>query len=131
MDFDSVSSKLRTIPDFDISAFEQLKNDTSELVSLKILARFSVTLKESLNQIELGLENENSEEVRKACHKLVGSSELIGFKEFGKKSRTLNNAIRDVSDVHMHEAELKEYMEAGQSLLNNIRHAFKNINEFL
>lgn len=128
---DRIIADFKEIPGFDRSLFDQLLEDTSSEVALKILARFHETLKECLQAIEEGLDADNADQVWKACHKVAGSAELLGFSNYGKFSRQLNVEIKMVPDLESQQSALERYLGEGQELLRRIESAFPDFKEHL
>lgn len=126
-----VAEGLKRLPNFDKSAFLQLIEDTGPLVVLRILARFETGIQESLGVIQQGIAQENSDMIWKACHKLTGSAELIGFKEFGAKSRKLNLDVKALPDIQAHIDELQHYLKEGQELSSLIKESFPRFQDYL
>lgn len=79
----------------DKSAFENLIAETSPEVVWEILTSFKTTLSESVS----GLQNSKAtpEELYKVCHKLKGSSLLIGFVPLGELCKTAMSDIKTAS----------------------------------
>jgi len=130
-DLIQVAEGLKKLPHFDSSAFLQLIEDTGPLVVLRILARFELGIQESLNAIQEGIAQENSDTIWKACHKLTGSAELIGFKDFGAKSRKLNLDVKALPDIQAHLEELTHYLQDGQELSTKIKESFPQFKNYL
>lgn len=117
IDYEIVCKKLKSSNQFNIATFEKLKEDTSELVALKILAKFLVTFKECLGIIETGknipLEKEN---IWKALHKISGTSELIGLNKIGSKSRQLSHLIKNTCEQSFYTDDLELYIQEAKSI---------------
>lgn len=128
---ENVVTQLSKIQGFDSSLFDQLLEDTSPDVALKILARYHETLCECLEAVEQGLADDNADQVWKACHKVAGSAELLGFSTYGKLSRKLNVDIKTVPDLEGFQAILKDYLEQGRGLLKSIESAFSDFKAYL
>lgn len=128
---ESIITQLSKLKGFESVRFDQLLEDTSPEVSLKILARFSVTLKECLDCVDQGLAEDNSDMVWKACHKVAGSAELLGFVAYGKLSRQLNVDVKSIPDLDDHESVLIEYVTEGRNLLSHLARAFPDQANFL
>lgn len=126
-----VAEALKKLPHFDSAAFVQLIEDTGPVVVLRILARFEVGIQESLSAIENGIVHENSDSIWQACHKLTGSAELIGFKDFGAKSRKLNRDVKALPDIQAHLEELTHYLRDGQELASHIQQSFPHFKNYL
>ncbi|MBX9769309.1 MAG: hypothetical protein K2X47_18675 [Bdellovibrionales bacterium] len=126
-----VYEELKKTGGFHSGSFERLTEDTDRDVTLKILAHFSLTLKESLGQVADGIQKDDAEILWKACHKIAGSAELIGFNNFGMHSRSLNLTLRAMKDLHAHATEIQGYLEEGQRLVAQIQAAFPNLKEYL
>lgn len=130
-DLIQVTEALRRLPHFDGAAFIQLIEDTGPVVALRILARFEVGVQESLAAIKNGITQENSDSIWQACHKMTGSAELIGFKEFGAKSRKLNRDVKALPDIQAHLDELTHYLHEGEALLVHIQESFPQFKNYL
>lgn len=130
-DYFQVYEELKKLPLFDKEAFLRLTEDTDQTVILKILARFWVTLRESLDQIEEGLKEDKGEIIARACHKVSGSAELVGFKQYGNQSRSLNMSLKTMTDPQIHVGEIQSYVEEGRSLLQHIESVFPNLKSYL
>lgn len=130
-DYSHTLNELKKNSNFDSFAFQQLSEDTNPEVALKILARFWVTLKESLSAIEKHIQNNDTEGVRKACHKVTGSAELIGFKAYGQDSRSLNTELQKTTEIHSHLDDIHNYLEDGKQLMEQIQTSFTKIQNYL
>jgi HPt (histidine-containing phosphotransfer) domain-containing protein len=130
-DLIQVTEALKRLPHFDSAAFIQLIEDTGPVVAMRILARFEVGAQESLAAIQKGIAQENSDSIWQACHKLTGSAELIGFKEFGAKSRRLNRDMKALPDIQTHLEELTHYLRDGEALLAHIQESFPQFKDYL
>ncbi len=126
-----VTAALKRLPHFDSAAFTQLIEDTGPVVALRILARFEVGVQESLAAIKNGMTQENSDLIWQACHKMTGSAELIGFKEFGAQSRKLNRDVKALPDIQTHLDELTHYLHEGKMLLAHIQESFPQFKKYL
>ncbi len=130
-DLMQVAEALKGLHGFDKNAFDQLIEDTGTLVVLRILARFEVGIKEGLRSIQEGIEQENCDPIWQACHKLTGSAELIGFKDFGAKSRRLNSDVKALPDVSTHLEDLKLFLKEGKDLSDKIATSFPQLKKYL
>ena len=65
-------------------------DDTSEEVVLRILAYFSESLREAAGAISSGIEKNDFDLAWRACHKIAGTAELLGFEKLGQDSRQLS-----------------------------------------
>lgn len=130
-ELEGVSRNLETYPNFDKAALDQLVEDTGPQVVLRILARFYVGLEEALNQVEQGINNEDSEIIWKACHKLTGSAELIGFQEFGEYCRKLNLDMKALPDVSSHSEELHLFLSEGRKIVSQLVSSFPQRRDYL
>src|SRR4051812_46980205 len=81
--------------DFDQKALSVLCSDTTEITVIRMLAHFHQNLKNAIDQIRSGLRDGRHELIEKAAHKLVGTSELLGFRTFSIQSRLLINIVRN------------------------------------
>lgn len=130
-DFAMVVNNFKEFKDFDIDSMLQLQQDTNQMVTLKILARFSITLEESLDLIEQNLKAENFEEVGKGCHKIAGSSDLIGFKKYSQKSRKISTGVKSLDAQKDLYSEVEQYLSEGRMILNFIRTTFPEYRQYL
>lgn len=119
---------LQQLEGFDPFVYLQLKEDTSTEVALKILSRFVVTLEESESQISSGLSENNPELIWKACHKVAGTSELLGFMSLGHQSRHLNKELQANQQVSSYMDEISHYKNRIQNTIVTIK---QNFSDFL
>ena len=129
--YSEVRQGLKKTAAFDCAAFERLTDDTDPEVTLKVLAHFCMTLEEVLLRVAEGIQHENPELVWKACHKIAGSAELVGFNRFGIYSRSLNTAIRAMNDLHAHRMDIDAYLREGKDLAQDIRSVFPSLKDFI
>ena len=117
--------------DFDQESFFQLFQDTNEDTTLRILARFNENLVESIQKISAAMQVEDCEVIWRACHKLAGSAELLGFKKFGGVSRELSVEVRANPVYSSHAVELEEYVAKLSSLTKQIKNFCPNLASYL
>ena len=117
--------------DFDQESFFQLFQDTNEDTTLRILARFNENLVETIQKITAAMEVEECEVIWKACHKIAGSAELLGFKKFGGISRDLSVQVRANPDYSSHAAEMQDYLEKTSSLHAKIKNFCPTLSSYL
>ncbi len=117
--------------DFDQESFFQLFQDTNEDTTLRILARFNENLMECYQKISEAMNNEDCEVIWRACHKLAGSSELLGFKKFGSLSREISVQVRANPVFSSHVVELEEYLVKISSLTTQIKKFSPNLASYL
>lgn len=130
-DLTDIIGKLRLIDGFDEATFQQLAQETSDEVALQILARFSRTLDESIAVLDEGLKTDSSDKVWRACHKIAGTAELVGFKSFGVLSRKLNRDLQAVTEIGAYRTDLNNYLQEAQRLLAQIQANFVRLNDYL
>lgn len=123
-DAEILVSKLIPFDGFDRAIFAQLLEDTNAETSLRIMARFYQSVEEAIVQIQNGLKNDDADSVWKACHKLAGSSELLGFYKFGQDSRKLNLDVKAMPDLDLHDQVLHQYLVQCEILLNEVNRSF-------
>lgn len=99
--------ELGVLKDFDSLALLTLSQDTNSETVLKILVEYKKTVKDSTDKIRAALAEGNAEVIARACHKLVGTSELLGFKAMAAKCRAIEqnlkadtNPQKEVEDIH-------------------------------
>lgn len=117
--------------EFDLSTYMQLEEDTSAEVALKILARFFDSIEDSKRQISYGVKSETSEPAWRACHKLAGSAELLGFVQFSKDARLLSKSLQASLDLGSHEDELKNVITRLSQISSAIEKAFPDYRNYL
>lgn len=117
--------------DFNQESFFQLFQDTNEDTTLRILARFNENLVESIQKISAAMQTEDCEVIWRACHKLAGSAELLGFKKFGGLSRDLSVQVRANPVYSSHSTELEEYLAKISSLTEQIKGFCPNLTSYL
>lgn len=130
-DLELVSTQLSGISGFDKFAFQHLLEDTAPVVVLKILARFNVSLRDAMSVIQDGVAKNETAEIWKACHKLTGSAELLGFKEFGQRSRRLDLELKTMPQMDLHTQEIHEYLQQAEALSQRISTSFPQIKNYL
>lgn len=130
-DFSNLYGSLTRSSIFDRSCLDRLVEDTDQEVALKILARFWVTLQESMELIHEGVRQDNGELIWKACHKVTGSAELVGFKKFGAQSRSLNATLKAMNEPDAHLPEINDYLKMGEQIVTTIESGFANIKQYL
>ncbi|MFM6927703.1 MAG: Hpt domain-containing protein [Bdellovibrio sp.] len=131
IELNQVVEHLKGLPGFDTYALHHLLEDTAANTVLRILARFSVTLEESLFLLEKGAEIEDQTLIWKAAHKIAGSAEMLGFKEFGQKSKRLSGHLKLSSDLSNHVEDIAAYRSDVKTLLNLISKSFPRRQSYL
>lgn len=95
---------------FNSSLLKVLADETSPQVTLQMLAAFSQTVSTEVLHIESALFNKDYLQLKKAFHKLAGTSELLGFPEHGKRWRKLSHELEkglSLSELPMELDEIK------------------------
>ena len=133
MQFQDVLAKFKKVKDFDPSGLLQLKEDTDETVAIKILARFFITLEESLNHVAVSLNSGELSEVSKGSHKIAGSADLVGFSTFAQKSRKISRDVKIIpeasaSDLHH---EVVDYLSDGKVMMGQMKDAFPDYKSYI
>lgn len=133
MQFQEIIVKFKKVKDFDPGGLLQLKEDTDEGVAIKILARFFITLEESLNHVAVSLNSGELSEVSKGSHKIAGSADLVGFSTFAQKSRKISRDVKIVpeasaSDLHH---EVVDYLSDGKVMMTQMKEAFPDYKKFI
>ncbi len=114
-------------PDF----FLQLVEDTGEETTLKIIARFTETLKEAEIQVMHGRMADDPEAIWRAAHKISGSANLIGFKQLGVFARDLSHQIKANPDLSSYSTEIDSLLKIIQSLIAQINVNITNLKAYL
>lgn len=68
----------------DEESFLQLYSEVGPKVLTDILLSYSITLDESFEFFKKNIHNSDAEQSYKMCHKLKGSSQLVGFKRLAE-----------------------------------------------
>jgi hypothetical protein len=133
MQFQEILIKFRTVKDFNPKGLLQLKDDTDETVALKILARFFITLEESLDHVALHLGHGELNEVSKGSHKIAGSADLVGFSTFAERSRKISRDVKvttEITSSDLHH-EIVDYLSDGKLMLGQMKQAFDNYKTYI
>lgn len=133
MQFQEILVKFKKVKDFDPNGLLQLKEDTDEIAAIKILARFFITLDESLNLVAESLKSGVIEEAYKGSHKIAGSADLVGFAIFAQKSRKIS---RDIKAIHEPVAsdllsEIVDYLNDGKIMMNQMKEVFPDYLKYI
>lgn len=133
MQFQDILAKFKKVKDFDPSGLVQLKEDTDETVAIKILARFFITLEESLNHVAVSLNSGELAEVSKGSHKIAGSADLVGFSTFAQKSRKISRDVKIIPEASASELhhEVVDYLSDGKIMMGQMKEAFPDYKNFI
>lgn len=133
MQFQEILTKFKTVKNFDPHGLMQLKEDTDETVALKILARFFITLEESLAHVATSLNSGELIEVSKGSHKIAGSADLVGFASFARRSRKISRDVKgtpEMSSAELHH-EVVDYLNDGKAMLNQMKQVFSDYKNYI
>lgn len=133
MQFQDILKKFKSVKDFDPKGLMQLKEDTDETVALKILARFFVTLEDSLNHVATSLNSGELIEVSKGSHKIAGSADLVGFSTFASRSRKISRDVKgtpEMSSADLHH-EVVDYLKDGKTMLGQMKQNFPDYKTYI
>lgn len=133
MQFQEILTKFKMVKDFDPKGLLQLKEDTDEKVALKILARFFITLEESLAHVATSLNSGELMEVSKGSHKIAGSADLVGFSSFAQRSRKISRDVKgtpEMSSADLHH-EVVDYLNDGKTMLGQMKQAFSDYQNYI
>lgn len=86
--------ELEVLQDFDSLALLNLSQDTNAETVLKILVEYRKTVRESAEKIRTALTDSDAETIARACHKLIGTSELLGFKVMAGRCRAIEQSVK-------------------------------------
>lgn len=117
--------------EFDSVAIKNLLQDTGEETVIKMLAHFQENLFDSSEQIKNGLNSDNVEMVWKAMHKLAGTSELLGFKNFSVQSRQLSKLVKNAGNLNDLKSEVFNYHAKVFKLYQDILATFPSLPSYL
>jgi HPt (histidine-containing phosphotransfer) domain-containing protein len=118
-------------PGFHPAGFLQLYRDTDEVTVMKIMARFHETLCKSLDQSRAAVLANDAKPIWAASHKVSGSAELLGFREYGVKSRELSIQLRANPEISSHRKEIDEFLDLTDHLKDKIAKSCPNLANFL
>ncbi|WP_413580393.1 Hpt domain-containing protein [Bdellovibrio sp. HCB288] len=130
-DLVGVSRQLKSLRGFDSHAFNHLLEDTTPNTVLRILARFSVSLNECIPVLEQGATTGDAEAVWKAAHKLAGSAEMLGFKDFGRNSKELSWQLKQSAHIGASQEEVNFYLMQARELAKHLTDVFPNQKHYL
>lgn len=130
-DLVGVSRELKTFSGFDSHAFNHLLEDTTPNTVLRILARFCMSLNEGIPALERGSNSGEAEVVWKTAHKLAGSAEMLGFKEFGKRSKDLSWQLKQSNLIGEHSEDVGLYLSQARQLAEQLTAVFPNQRNYL
>ncbi len=116
---------------FSVVNFDSLYQDTDEVTVYKILAHFCENLLNASSQIIQATAVQNPEVLWKQAHKLVGTAELLGFKQFADESRALSHRIRLTEGYDMSQLEVAQYVRTVNRLYSDVRDLFPNLKSYL
>lgn len=119
------------LSEFDQHSFKNLYHDTSEETVIKMLAHFQENLLDTTEQLKLGIATDNLEIIWKAMHKMAGTSELLGFKNFAIESRLLSKQVRASGSVESLKEEIGAYREKAVNLYKDIHTTFPTLRAYL
>jgi HPt (histidine-containing phosphotransfer) domain-containing protein len=119
------------LSEFDQHSFRNLYQDTSEETVIKMLAHFQVNLFDTSEQLQIGMNTENIDVIWKAMHKMAGTSELLGFKNFAVESRTLSKQVRASGSVESLREEIRQYRDKTIKLYRDIETTFPTLQAYL
>lgn len=103
---------------YDNQALSNLCADTSEITVIKMLAHFNQNISAAIIQLKQGIKEEKNDVIERAAHKLIGTAQLLGFKEFSEDSRKLTNMIRSKLPQELITATAFSYLEKCSELFN-------------
>lgn len=99
----------------DKNVFETLIDETSSEVVFDIVCAFRKTLIETIEKLSNSASLTN-EDVYKICHKVKGSSLLIGFSPLAEESKIVMNLTRENPDSDINE-KLQTVLRYAQDVL--------------
>lgn len=102
------------VPGFDRSTFVRLTIDTSPATVLQMLRQFLKSLEGARQQLDDVGSKADDEIVGKVCHKILGSSQLLGF---GGLTRSIQNIRNEMKKPGVSE---KNYMSWTDDLVMTI-----------
>lgn len=133
MQFQEVLTAFNNVKDFNSKGLLQLKDDTEEVVALRVLARFFLTLEESLSLIGKNITCGDLNEISKGAHKIAGSADLVGFGIFAERSRQISrqaNVTKKITTTDL-QNQIVNYFNDGKVMLGQMKLAFRDYKTFL
>lgn len=130
-DWMRVVKSLKDCSSFDSDALVHLQEDTDTLTALKLLARFCVTIGEGITQIQTALGTEDADVIWRTCHRIAGTSELVGFTAFGRRSKSLGSQLRSDQNLSAFRVDLQHFIEEGQQIKQAIETGFPEFKKYI
>lgn len=130
-DLNAFSNHFLNSEGYENEVLGNLLEDTNEDTVLRILAHFNENLKEGAEKLKAAISESNAETVWKTAHKIAGSAELLGFRDYANRSRELSRVVRTSPDFNSHRAEIESYLEATANLSSEISVTCPGLNSFL
>lgn len=103
---------------YDNQAIINLCSDTGEITVIKMLAHFNQNVSVTIVQLKEGITEEKNDVLERAAHKLIGTAQLLGFKEFSEDSRKLTSMIRNHYPQEVITSTAYGYLEKCTALFN-------------
>lgn len=110
--------ELGALKDFDSLALLTLSQDTNSETVLKILVEYKKTVRESADKIRTALTEGDAEVISRSCHKLVGTSELLGFKALAARCRSIEQNLKAESNPQKEVVEIHSLLETLDRILS-------------
>jgi|GEM_PF-1481335 len=130
-DLTDIAERLQFFDGFDVKVFDLLVEDTNASATLRILARFCMSLNESLPHLQQGAQDGNPEIIGKAAHKLAGSAEMLGFKTFGDHSKSLSSRLKHATLQDVPATEVHSYIQEVHTVCDRIKSDFPQWQTYL
>ena len=130
-DLNAFSSHFLDSAGYENEVLGNLLEDTNEDTVLRILAHFNENLKEGCEKLKTAITQSNSEIVWKAAHKIAGSAELLGFRDYANRSRDLSRLMRATTDFDSHKKEIEVYLKKTSELTAEISSTCPGLSTFL
>lgn len=130
-DLNAFSSHFLNSAGYENDVLGNLLEDTNEDTVLRILAHFNENLKEGVAKIKDAILKENIESVWKTAHKIAGSAELLGFRDYANRSRELSHIVRETTDFKSHFDEINTYLKATEVLTADIASTCPGLGSYL
>ena len=118
-------------PGYERDILSNLLEDTNEDTVLRILAHFNENLKEGCQKINEATSAENCETVWKTAHKIAGSAELLGFRDYANRARELSRLVRANPVFDSHIEEITKFLKSTTELTAEISATCPGLNSFL
>jgi HPt (histidine-containing phosphotransfer) domain-containing protein len=130
-DLEGFLASFPTRDGFSLPALQQLKRDTDEDTTLRIMARFCQNLEETFKKIDPEQLESQADEVHKLMHRVAGTAELLGFMALGRTARELEGQLKVRPIQQSARNGINHFMDLSQEVLAEAHQNCPNLNHYL